>query len=83
MTRLGQPEIEILTWLAHREHSTIAESGEACCIAFASTQGRLSILQKRNLVSGRSNEKTPPLRVYALTAEGHRKVEELARSAER
>ena len=73
--RLGLPEIDILTWLADREHGTIAEVSDACGIAFASARGRLSVLEGHKLITGRSNGAVPPLKVYAVTAEGRRRVE--------
>lgn len=75
MTQLGSPEIAILTWLVGQEHGTIAEIGDACGIAFVSARGRLSVLEKQKLITGRSNGAVPPLKVYAVTAEGRRRVE--------
>lgn len=75
MTRLGAPEIAILTWLVDHEHGTLAEIGDACGIAVVSARGRLSVLEGRKLITGRSNGAVPPLKVYTVTAEGRHRVE--------
>ena len=75
MTRLGAQEIAILTWLAEHKHGTIAEIGEACGIALVSVRGRLSVLNTQKLITGRSNDAVPPLKIYTVTAEGRRRAE--------
>ena len=75
MTRLGLPEIAILTWLVDNQNGTISEIGEACGIALVSARGRLSMLQKHKFVIGTPNDAVPPSRMYAITDEGRCKVE--------
>ena len=75
MTRIGAEEAEILTCLAEHESATVSEIGQACGVMPVSVRGRLVILEKRGLVSGRPNDAVRPVRVYTITAEGLRKVE--------
>ena len=71
---LGQPEVEILTWLAENEDATAFDVSRASGLEVVSVRGRLCYLERQKLVTGRPNDAVPPYRAYAITDQGRQKV---------
>ena len=66
----------ILTYLAKRAHAPANEIGLACQMKPGEVRARLVHMESLRLVTSHSTRGTvPPTRVYALTAEGRRRVE--------
>ena len=74
MIRPNSPEATILAFLHRRGGASAAEIGTGCRMTPGDVRARLVTLESMRLASGRYDMSTPPRRVYALTAEGRRKV---------
>ena len=69
------PDALILRLLLNRPHATAAAIGAACRLMPGETRSRLAHLESLRHVTGRQDKTTaPPSRVYAITAEGRRRV---------
>ncbi len=52
-----------------------SEIANACGVMVVSIRGRLVFLKTQRLVSSKLNDAVPPVRIYAITAEGRRRIE--------
>lgn len=75
MTPIGSTQASILAWLADHEHVMASEIANACGVMVVSIRGRLVFLKTQRLVSSKLNDAVPPVRIYAITAEGRRRIE--------
>ena len=75
-TLRSSPDALILHLLLGRSHATAAAIGATCRLSPGEVRSRLAHLESlRHVTSRQDNRMTPPARVYAITAEGRRKVE--------
>ena len=76
ITLRTSPDALILRLLLGLPHATAAAIGTACRLSPGETRSRLSHLDSlRNVTSRQDRNAVPPVRVYAVTAEGRRKME--------
>ena len=69
------PDSLILKLLCEHPQASAATIGAACRVTPGEVRSRLAHMESLRLVTGRHDRgATPPVRVYAITAEGRRKV---------
>lgn len=70
------PNALILSLLVGRSHTTAAAIGTACRLTPGEARSRLAQLESlRHVTSREDKSMVPPSRVYAITAEGRRRIE--------